>query len=72
MNNQTVTSPESFGSGLIHKPEESSQVGGTPTRKQSFQRLQYLIRIARITLFYRMKLKKRASKKILELDYLEV
>jgi hypothetical protein len=37
MNNQTVTSPESFGSGLIHKPEESSQVGGTPTRKQSFQ-----------------------------------
>ena len=39
------------------------QVGGTPTRKQSFQRLQYLIRIARITLFYRMKLKKRASKK---------
>ena len=37
MNNQTVTSPESFGSGLIHKPEESSQVGGTPTRKRSFQ-----------------------------------
>ena len=40
MNNQTVTSSsdlKTFGSGLIDKPEGSTQVGGTPTRKQSFQ-----------------------------------
>ena len=44
MNNQTVTSSsdlKTFGSGVgsatIDKPEGSTQVGGTPTRKQSFQ-----------------------------------
>ena len=40
MNNQTVTSSsdlKTFGPGLIDKRGGSSQVGGTPTRKQSFQ-----------------------------------
>lgn len=40
MNNQTVTSSsdlKTFGSGLIDKRGGSPQVGGTPTRKQSFQ-----------------------------------
>ena len=40
MNNQTVTSSsdlKTFGPGLIDKRGGSPQVGGTPTRKQSFQ-----------------------------------
>ena len=40
MNNQTVTSSsdlKTFDPGLIDKRGGSSQVGGTPTRKQSFQ-----------------------------------
>lgn len=37
MNNQTVTSPESFGSGLIHKPEESSQTYEVSSERKAFQ-----------------------------------